>query len=182
MVVTTMDYEQIALAEPNRQWELHNGQLREKPPVSHGHNRLLNRLDHLLQRQLNLDEYELRVGGSRVRRSADRHYIPDLLVVPVWQTQALEGHPERLKVLVEPLPLVVEVWSPSTGVYDVDSKLPEYQARGDLEIWRLHPFDRTLTVWRRQEDGTYPQTVHREGVVEPVALPGVIVDLDRLFG
>ena len=181
MVVTTLDYEQIALAEPDRQWELHDGQLREKPPVSHGHNRLLNRLDHQLQRQLNLDEYELRVGGSRVRRSADRHYIPDLLVVPVWQTQALEAHPERLEVLVEPLPLVVEVWSPSTGVYDVDSKLPEYQARGDLEIWRLHPRDRLLTAWRRQPDGSYTETEYRSGTVPIASLPGVVIDLDRLL-
>jgi Uma2 family endonuclease len=46
---------------------------------------------------------------------------------------------DELELYVEPLPLVVEVWSPSTGQYDVDEKLPEYQRRGDLEIWRFHP-------------------------------------------
>jgi Uma2 family endonuclease len=79
------------------------------------------------------------------------------------------------------MPLVVEVWSPSTGEYDVDEQLPEYQARGDLEIWRVHPFERTLTVWRRQADGAYAHEVYEGGVVRPIALPGVTIDLDALF-
>jgi Uma2 family endonuclease len=76
---------------------------------------------------------------------------------------------------------VVEVWSPSTGDYDVDAKLPVYQQRGDLEIWRIHPYERTLTAWRRQPNGSYQETIHREGVVKPAALPGVAIDLGPLF-
>src|SRR5207245_1369382 len=87
----------------------------------------------------------------------------------------------RLEVFTSPLPLVVEVWSPSTGEYDVESKLPEYQARGDLEIWRVHPFDQTLTAWVRQPDGSYSETVHRSGMVRPTAVAGVQIDLDALF-
>jgi hypothetical protein len=64
----------------------------------------------------------------------------------------------------------------------VDTKLPEYQARGDDEIWRIHPVERTLIAWRKQADGSYVESVHREGVVEPVALPGVRIPLDALFG
>jgi Uma2 family endonuclease len=59
-----------------------------------------------------------------------------------------------LEYYEQPLPLVVEVWSPSTGEYDIDSKLPEYQARGDKEIWRLHPYERTVRSWQRQPDGS----------------------------
>lgn len=80
-----------------------------------------------------------------------------------------------------PLPLVVEVSSPSTGDYDVDTKLPEYQRRGDLEIWRVHPYDHALTAWRRQPDGSYLEMGHTGGGVRPVALPGVAIDLDALF-
>jgi Uma2 family endonuclease len=78
--------------------------------------------------------------------------------------------------------LVVEVWSPSTGGYDIDAKLPTYRARGDREIWRIHPYERTLTTWRRQPDGSYAETVHRGGTIEPIAVPGVTIDLDALFG
>jgi len=87
-----------------------------------------------------------------------------------------------LAIFSDPLPLVVEVWSPSTGDYDVDAKLPVYQQRGDLEIWRIHPYERTLTVWQRQPDGSYVETIHHGGIVTPVGLPGVEIDLDELFG
>ena len=79
------------------------------------------------------------------------------------------------------MPLVVEVWSPSTGDYDVETKLQEYQRRGDLEIWRIHPYEQTLTAWRRQPDGSYTETLYRGGRVQPVALPNVTIDLDDLF-
>ena len=79
------------------------------------------------------------------------------------------------------MPLVAEVWSEPVGDYDVEEKLREYQRRGDLEIWRIHPHERTLTAWRRQPDGTYLETLHRGGAVQPAALPGVAIELERLF-
>jgi Uma2 family endonuclease len=87
----------------------------------------------------------------------------------------------QFEVYSQPVPLVVEVWSPSTGEYDVDTKFPEYRLRGDLEIWRLHPDKRTLTTWRRQPDGTYHEELIRGGIVRPMALPGVSINLDELF-
>jgi Uma2 family endonuclease len=86
-----------------------------------------------------------------------------------------------LAIFSGPLPLVVEVWSSSTGDYDVDTKLSVYQQRGDLEIWRIHPYERTLTAWRRQPDASYQETLHSDGTIKPMALPGVAIDLDALF-
>ena len=97
------------------------------------------------------------------------------------QTAAIPDRPGVLEVYAGPLPLVVEVWSPSTGDYDVEEKFPEYQRRGDEEIWCIHPYERTLHDWWRQPDGTYAETVFTGGKVQPVALPGVTVDLDALF-
>jgi Uma2 family endonuclease len=76
---------------------------------------------------------------------------------------------------------VVEVWSPSTGRYDVDTKFPEYRARGDHEVWRVHPFERIVTVWRRQPDDSYIESRHSGGTIELWALPGVTIDLDAVF-
>jgi Uma2 family endonuclease len=92
----------------------------------------------------------------------------------------LDQH-DVLEVYDEPLPLVVKVWSRSTGDYSVPEKIVAYQQRGDLEIWRIHPFERTLTVWRRLPGGSYEETIHREGIVSPAALPGVAIDLAGLF-
>jgi Uma2 family endonuclease len=59
--------------------------------------------------------------------------------------------------------------------------VPIYQRRGDAEIWRIHPYEQTVTVWRRQEDGSYDERIYRDGVILPAALPGVTIDLARLF-
>jgi len=102
------------------------------------------------------------------------------MVVPTVHSQEIRDRPV-LAIFSDPLPLVVEVWSPSTGDYDVDAKVPVYQQRGDLEIWRIHPYDRTLTAWRRQPDGSYSESLYRGGMITPVALPGVTIDLEMLF-
>jgi Uma2 family endonuclease len=73
------------------------------------------------------------------------------------------------------------VWSPSTGDYDVDTKIPVYQRRGDLEIWRIHPYERTVTRWVRQADGSYEETNHDGGIIPLSALSAVTIDLDALF-
>jgi Uma2 family endonuclease len=106
--------------------------------------------------------------------------VPDLFVVPTAYGAEFRGRPGVLAIFSAPLPLVVEVWSTSTGDYDVDAKLPIYQQRGDLEIWRIHPYERTLTAWIRQPDGTYFETIH-QGIVHPVSLSGVAINLSELF-
>jgi Uma2 family endonuclease len=154
----------------------------EKPPVTFAHGSAVRALTRSLIAQLDPAVYELDVNHSRVRRPTASYFIPDLAVLPVSLIAAFRGREGALEVYEAPLPLVVEVWSPSTGDYDIDTKLPAYRARGDEEIWRLHPFERTLTVWRRRDDGGYDEAVYHGGTVEVTSLPGVVVDLDALFG
>jgi len=175
-------YERTALAEPDRQWELHDGVLREKPGMTFGHSFAITRLHRALAIALDPGRYTVVVNHGRVRRpDATMYFIPDLLVIPSELTDAARTRRDDLEVYDAPLPLVVEVWSPSTGGYDVDTKFPEYRARGDHEIWRLHPSERTLTAWRRRPNGGYDELVYQGGVVEIMSLPGVWIDLDALF-
>jgi Uma2 family endonuclease len=160
---------------------LHCGNLRRKPGMTFEHNRVAFELALRLGNQLDRSQFDVRLGMGHVRRSAENYYIPDVFVIPTELTPPLRGRRDVLEAYDAPLPLVVEVWSPSTGEYDVDAKLPEYQRRGDLEIWRIHPFDRTLTAWRRQPDGSYTESHYRGSIVEPVGLPKVTIDLDTLF-
>ena len=141
--------------DPERKWELHDGELREKPDMSAEHNDAMFYLGILLQQQLDRSQFRLRVNAGRVRRIEKTWYIPDVTVIPTELELAQRGKPGSLEVYNDPLPLVIEIWSPSTGDYDVNTKLPDYQQRGDLEIWRLHLYERTLTVWRRQPNGSY---------------------------
>ena len=174
-------YQQFALGDPQGQWELYRGQLREKPGMSVEHGGITDNLLVVLYSQLDRNEYRIRTTHARLRRSADTYYVPDIAVIPTAFVQALLDQPGSLDAYPEPLPLVVEIWSPSTGQYDINEKLPDYQARGDLEIWYVHPYERTLTTWRRQSQGTYTETVYGGGNVRPESLPGVVINLATLF-
>lgn len=169
------------LEQPDRLWEVHGGQLREKPAMSEVHNRTIWRLVLELFPQMDVARFELRTNMGRLRQANSTYYVPDLYIVPIIGPDTVRDRPYRLEVFNDPLPLVVEGWSPSTGNYDVREKIPEYQRRGDHEIWEIHPFDLTLTAWHCQPDSSYFQSVHRTGVLPLAAFPDVTIDLDALF-
>ena len=173
-------YQRFVLSGVEGAWELHDGRLVEKPSVTWRHGEIPVLLGHLLLSQLDRAEYRV-VTELRVRRPTATVFMPDLMVVPTSYSEEIRDRPV-LAIFSDPLPLVVEVRSPSTGDYDVDAKVPVYQQRGDLEIWRIHPYERTLTTWIRQADGSYLETTYREGIIHLVALAGVMIDLDELFG
>ena len=178
--ISEAEYQRFVLSGAGKGWELHEGRLVEKPGMTWEHMDIASRLSYLLPSQLDRAQYRVFIE-SRVRRPAATIFLPDVMVVPTAYGAPFRGRPDVLAIFSDPLPLIVEVWSPSTGDYDVDAKLPVYQQRGDLEIWRIHPYERTLTSWQRQPDGSYQETIHRGGIVTPVALPGVAIDLETLF-
>jgi Uma2 family endonuclease len=179
-VVSAEEYERIALAEPERRWELHAGRLVEKPPMSQGHD--LGQLELVTQLIQQLDPKTYKVQfAAKLRRGDGNYFIPDVCVIPVSMIEPDRERRRRLNVYADPVPLVVEVWSPSTGDYDIEVKLAEYQRRGDQEILRLRYFERTLSTWRRQPDGSYVETEIHDRAVSPVAFPWVTIDLDAVF-
>jgi Uma2 family endonuclease len=179
--ITEDAYQRLALAEPDRKWELRDGVLREKPAMTFDHNWLAMKLAHSLLSQLNWSVYQTRVNAGRVHRPGATFFIPDVFVLPTAYGTPLMNRSDLLEAYDQPLPLVVEIWSRSTGDYDVMEKLTLYRQRGDLEIWFIHPYERTLTAWRRLPNGSYEETVYHDGVVQPAALPNVTIDLATLF-
>jgi len=181
MPISEATYERVALEDPEGKWELVCGRLRSKPAMTTEHNEVERRLLRRLMLQLEEHEYSVAMDNARLRIATGSYYVPDLCVIPREFVRRLRGRPGSFEIYEEPMPLVVEVWSPATGDYDVEEKLREYQRRGDAEIWRLHPYERTLIAWRRQPDGSYTETLFREGMAEPAALPGVRIELNSLF-
>jgi Uma2 family endonuclease len=177
--MSEQEYEAFVLSGVEGRYELHDGVLVEKPGMSWRHSALASLLGFLLQSQLDLDDYRV-FYDSRVRRPTATIFIPDVMVVPTAYGANLIDDP-GLAIFSDPLPLVVEVWSPSTGDYDTAAKIPVYRQRGDAEIWRIHPIERTLTRWVRDGDGAYVAATQHGGVVALSALSSVSVDLDRLF-
>ena len=181
MTITAQTFEQLALANPDRLLEMHRGQVREKPPMTWAHTDYSSELGVRLRLQLDPRCFRVHINGARLRRAAGGYYMPDVVVVPASLGRSVLDRDDVLPVVDDPVPLVVEIWSRSTADYDVDEKIPEYQARHDLEIWRLHPYDRTITVFRRTPEGGYERHEYRGGVVRCLALPGVEIDFDDLF-
>jgi Uma2 family endonuclease len=178
--MTEAAFRKLALEDPEGHWELYCGHAQQKPGMTADHNVVMHLLARQLWVQLEPETYQVRVNSGHVRRSAESYFIPDVYVTSTEQVRPQRGTGE-LETFRGPLLLVVEVWSPSTGRFDVATKLREYQERGDLEIWRLHPLEHTLIAWRRQADGTYQESHHAGGTVQPTGLPGVAIDLDALF-
>lgn len=179
---TTMgeqEYRELALNEHDRFWELWDGIPVEKPWMSIQHNAVATYLAAVLIYQLDKRHYRVTVNGDRARISPRSFYVPDVIVIPTTYQEPLD--PRDLGIYADPLPFVAEVWSPSTGDYDIEAKLPRYQERGDLEIWYVQPYEQTLTVWRRQRDGSYNEDRYTGGIVPVLSLPGVTIDLDALL-
>jgi Uma2 family endonuclease len=180
MPMTEQAYLKLVMDDPDNRWELIDGEAVCRPAMTSKHEDITAYLGGSLIAQLDRREYRVRIAGSRIRHSGSNWFVPDVFVAPTALVLPQEDVIEP-EVFREPLPLVVEVWSPSTGRRDLDRKLVRYREQGHLEIWFIHPFERTLTAWRRQPDGRYSELVLQGGSVQPGALPGVTIDLDALF-
>lgn len=182
MPVSEATYQRVALEDSDHVWELVCGRLREKPPMTTDHNEIPRELLRQLLPQLDRRDFMIGENSVRLRVSSGTYIVPDLCVVPRELVRRLRERPNSFEVYDEPVPIVVEVWSPSTGSYDVQGKLEQYRRRGDRELWFMHPVKPTLTAERRQPDGSYGATLYTGGPVELAALPGVVINLDDVFG
>ena len=175
-------YKELALQDPGG-WELAPCiGIRKKPLMTMEHNwssaALLSRLAVSLHGQ----PVQVLMNAPSLQLVDGEHYfIPDVCVVPNSLRQPRSNHPTGLETIATAIPFVVEVWSPSTGEYDMETKFAEYKARGDREIWRVHPYEMTVTAWRRQPEGSYSETAYTEGEIPVVSLPGVSIPFDILF-
>jgi Uma2 family endonuclease len=180
--ISEQEYRERVFNDPARVWELWDGVPVEKPLMSAMHDGVSFFLGFLLQSQLDPDHYLVNVNGGKTRYTSRNYYTPDIVVIPTPLVQPLLADPYGLNAYTESLPFVAEVWSPSTGNYDIVAKIPVYQQRGDLEIWFYHPYERTLAAQRRQLDGSYREKRYTGGIVPIDSLPGVTIDLDALPG
>ena len=181
MPVSEERYIQLALEDPEGNWELVDGCPRKKPFMTWEHGHIARELTFVLNLQLDRSEWEVVHDSGKVRRNERNYFQPDVCVVPMELIRRTFTRPGMFEAYAEPLPLVVEVWSTSTGRYDVRRKLATYRERGDLEIWLGRPYNRTITIWRRQPDGTYAERTEKGGRVQPSSLPNVTIDFDALF-
>jgi Uma2 family endonuclease len=170
-------YERLAVLEEHKLTELWDGVPVEKPVMRQGHGDAMVFLALALGPQLDLGHVRLRVNHTKLAIPGGNYFIPDVAIVPAPAI----GVPDAADLFHVPAFLVVESWSPSTGACDARVKIPGYKARGDAEIWRVHPIERSVVRWVRQPDGRYDETLVTSGRIGLAALPGVAVDLADVF-
>jgi Uma2 family endonuclease len=179
--LSEQEYRELVFSDDDHIWELWDGMLVEKPLMSMKHDDVASYLGAALIVQLDRRDYRVNVNGGKTRYTARNFFVPDVVVIPAALKLPFEDDPDAFNAFAEPLPLVVEIWSKTTGDYDIAAKLPLYRERGDLEIWYIHPYEHTLTAWRRQPDGSYSESRYTGGIVPARSLPGANVDLDTLL-
>jgi Uma2 family endonuclease len=175
------EYREFALTEEGHRHELWDGVPQEKPPMNFRHSLVSSYLGFDLANQLDRRVHRVSVNGAKTRCSALTYYMPDVVVIPYTYQAPFIGDPDALDAYSDPLLFVVEVWSWTEEPYDFATKLQAYRERGDEEIWYIHPFERTLTAWRRQSDGRYTEDRYQGGEIPVATLPGVTIDLDKLI-
>ncbi len=79
--------------------------------------------------------------------------------------------------------VIIEVLSPSTAPKDLIVKRELYGHYGVREYWAVHPLDRVVTIYRLEPEGGFapPEIRECKGTIEFTALPGVVIDMNRVF-
>jgi Uma2 family endonuclease len=156
--------------------------VREPPAPSRPHQELVGELYHQIRLALAGKRWRPYIAPFDVRLpkageaddEIDTVVQPDVLIVcdlNKLDVRGMRGAPDWL----------AEILSPTTANHDQIVKLPVYERAGVLEVWLIHPTDRTLTIYRL-ESGRYGRPIVQQlrGRTTMSAIPGVTIDWDRL--
>ena len=168
--------EVLAFPNDGNRYELVYGELLVSPAPRLRHQRVVNRLGHVLLAYCEREQLG-EVFTTPADLSWGRHDIltqPDVFVLPPEYRRGAEW------VDVRRVPLVAEVLSPSTARYDRFSKRLAYRDVGIPTYWILDAEERLAEVW--SPDAHFPSiqrntlTWHPLGTAEPL-----VIDLAALL-
>jgi Uma2 family endonuclease len=177
--LTVADYYRMAevgILDPEARVELIDGEIIDMAPPGSPHAATVHYLNEVLvraaagratvlvQNPVRLDEYN--------------EPQPDLALLQRRDDFYRERHPRAGDVL-----LIVEVAATSLK-FDRETKLPLYARHAIPEMWLVDLGGRRLLRWSAPRDGSYAVVDEPDlgSALEVAALPGVALDLRRLFG
>lgn len=142
------------MPDDGRRYELIDGILLVSPAPSNAHQLALTELLVLL-RQACLTGMRL-MPGPGVRMSSSTELVPDLVVCRFEHVGGVR--------LTDPPLLVVEVQSPSTGLFDLNTKKAVYERFGIASYWIVVPDpDAPELIVYELSGGRYEQVAHVTG-------------------
>ncbi len=165
-----------ALPADGNKYELVWGELLVSPSPRLLHQRVVDRLDHLLDTYCRAHQLgEVFDVAADISWSADTLVQPDVFVISKRDAGAREWSD------VKHLDLVAEVLSPRTAKHDRFQKRKLYQSQGVGTIWLVDAERRFVEVWT--PDAIFPTREtervhwHPEGASAPL-----VIELAELFG
>ena len=167
----------FALPEDGERYQLIMGELIVPPPPEINHQLLVVELTVLLHSAVRRADFgKLIVAPAAVVISHNDVVEPDLFIVRNDQLdqlsrQSFNGAPS----------IVFEVLSPSNRRVDLQRKAVLYATAGVEEYWIIDPHQRRILI--QHGSGDRMQTaIITTGEAASLVLPGLIIDLDTLFG
>lgn len=157
--------------------ELIEGELFVTPSPSPLHQYVSGRLEYLFRQLVIRLGYGLLFSAPLdVKLAEDTVVQPDLILYlpdrrPLVTDTAVEGAPS----------LVVEILSPSTRTYDLQTKRRRYAEHGVPENWIVDTLSLAVTVCSDPREGRYRSERVATDVATSVLIPDFTVDLDELF-
>ncbi|MBS0416127.1 MAG: Uma2 family endonuclease [Proteobacteria bacterium] len=156
--------------------------VREPPSPGAPHQLVVGEVFHQIANALEDTHWRVMVAPLDIRlpKSTELDSLVDTVVQP---DIFITGDPSKLdnRGMRGAPDWLVEVASPSTARYDQKKKIPIYERSGVREVWLVNPATLKVTIYRLQ-DGRYgrPTVIEMKGQTELAAVPGVVVDWDRL--
>jgi Uma2 family endonuclease len=176
VMLTVDDYR--AMPETGPRYQLIEGELITAPTPNRYHQDISRNLTFLLLKYLE-------------RRPVGKLYHAPFDVVlteyNVFQPDILFITKDRLAILTEAgaegaPDLVIEILSPRTAVIDKDTKRKVYAREGVEELWIIDPQQKTIAVFRLQEDPAEPASVHGlRDTFGSACLPGLKLRAKDIF-
>jgi Uma2 family endonuclease len=164
--------------DDGKQYELYDGEVRVVPAPSNLHQVVQANLLEVLA------EYRKTRGGRVLSSPLDIVFREDTVLQP--DITFLTGPTFRLLQMHKPIrfapDLVVEILSPSTAKWDRIKKYGVYARHGVAEYWIVDPGNETVEIFALR-DGVYELAAsgHKPGQLTSATLPGLVLELERVF-
>lgn len=166
-------------------WEIIEGKVYNMTPApSRLHQKVLGNLFTIFSNYLKDKECDVYIAPFDVRfpefneqkdEEIENVVQPDLVVVcdlTNLDDSGCRGAPD----------LVVEVLSPATAQKDLKEKLSLYENKGVKEYWLVHPEDKTVMIFKlNEEEYKKPETYGKSDEIEVNLLGELVVNLNEVF-
>lgn len=177
-------YEDSLTMPENRFEEIVHGESRIMPPPNQKHVDLIEALSDILKAQLDPREYRVTSSGAGlgIERIPLTYRIPDLMVFRQEARRQDRARTAGNDPYIWTAPeLVVECLSPSNRKGSIKELLADYARIAVPEVWLLDPEPPQFTSYRYESGALCEWQTTDSGVVTPLLLPEVTVNLADLW-